>query len=107
VVLPCETEDNIEISKVVTANNDGINDYFEVTDVADCGFITEVQILNRWGHIVFESKNYQNDWNGYHNNSGMTFNSDSRLPKGTYYYVVKIIGSGYKARTGYIYLGTH
>ena len=108
IVLPCSTEGAITISKVVTANDDGVNDVFEIKpNLMDCGFTAEVQIFNRWGKIVFESTNYQNNWKGYHNNSGLTVNSNGKLPTGTYFYVVKIIGSGYKPITGYIYLGTH
>jgi len=106
VVLPCETESDIEISKVVTPNNDGYNDFFEVSDVTSCGFTTQVQIFNRWGQIIFQSENYQNNWTGSNANGGMTIGSGHKLPAGTYYYVVNIIGSGYTPRTGYIYLGT-
>jgi gliding motility-associated-like protein len=106
VVLPCTTEGEIEISKVVTPNSDGINDYFEVSDVTSCGYTARVQILNRWGQVVYYADNYMNDWDGHHNNSGLTVKSGSTLPSGTYYYVVEIDGSGYAPRTGYIYLGT-
>jgi gliding motility-associated-like protein len=107
IVLPCSTEGTIKISKVVTANDDGFNDTFTISDVASCGFTAEVQIFNRWGKIVYQSTNYLNDWKGYHDNSGLTLNTNNKLPAGTYYYIVKIIGSGYKPITGYIYLGTH
>jgi gliding motility-associated-like protein len=106
-VLPCSTEDNIEISKVVTANNDGVNDFFSISEIAECGFTGDVSIFNRWGKRVYYSKNYQNNWGGYHDGSGPTMGSNNKLTKGTYYYVVKIVGSGYKPITGYIYLGTN
>ena len=107
VVEPCESPDGIEISKVVTANNDGINDLFEVSDVESCGFTAAVIIFNRWGKIVYQSDNYQNDWGGYNQEGGITIGSDGALPTGTYYYIVNIVGSGYQPRTGYIYLGTN
>ena len=107
VVLPCSTEGSIEISKVVTANNDGANDYFTISDIASCGFTAEVSIFNRWGKIVYQSNNYQNNWSGYHNNSGLTMGASDKLPTGTYYYVINIMGSGYRPITGYIYLGTN
>ncbi|MDP3313421.1 gliding motility-associated C-terminal domain-containing protein, partial [Lutibacter sp.] len=109
VVLPCATID--DISKVVTANNDGVNDTFIIgilNGTGGCKY--EVNIFNRWGKIVFESKDYRNNWGGYHNNSGMTLNTDAKLPSGTYYYVVNVIDTGgdrLKPITGYIYLGTH
>ena len=107
VVLPCETPENIEVSKVVTPNNDGTNDTFEVSDVVDCDFTIGVQIFNRWGKVVHYSDNYQNDWAGTDNGKGMSIGSSSGLPKGTYYYVVEVHGSGYEPITGYIYLGTN
>jgi gliding motility-associated-like protein len=107
VVRGCETEGSIEISKVVTANNDGVNDFFTISEIASCGFTAEVTIFNRWGKVVYQSNNYQNDWGGYHDNSGLTMGTNNKLPAGTYYYVVNIIGSGYRPITGYIYLGTN
>ena len=108
VVFPCETPENIEVSKIVTANNDGVNDTFEVSDVEDCGFTIGVQIFNRWGKVVYYSDNYRNDWDGLDNGKGMRIGSSSnKLPAGTYYYVVEVKGSGYEPMTGYIYLGTH
>ncbi|MGK0448197.1 MAG: gliding motility-associated-like protein [Polaribacter sp.] len=107
IVKPCSTEDNIEISKVVTANNDGVNDFFSISEIAECGFTADVSIFNRWGKRVYYSNNYQNNWGGYHDSSGPTMGSNDKLPRGTYYYVIKVIGSGYKPITGYIYMGTN
>jgi len=107
VVLPCESPDSIQISKVVTANNDGINDTFMVSDVESCGFTSAVMIFNRWGKMVYQSDNYQNNWRGYNEEGGTTIGSAGLLPTGTYYYIVNIVGSGFKPRTGYIYLGTN
>ncbi len=49
------------IPNVITANADGINDTFEIQNLKP---ETKVLILNRWGDVVFESTNYQNDWGG-------------------------------------------
>ncbi|MCF6279221.1 MAG: gliding motility-associated C-terminal domain-containing protein, partial [Flavobacteriaceae bacterium] len=106
VVLPCSIEDDLKISKVVTPNFDGINDIFEIEGLEGCGFTFDVKIFNRWGKMVFESKDYMNSskWDG-RNFGGMTVGTTDELPTGTYYYVVNVIGSGAKPRTGYIYLG--
>jgi gliding motility-associated-like protein len=107
VVLACTIED-MEISKVVTPNDDGFNDRFEITGLDGCGFTFGVKIFNRWGKIVYESNNYLNNWNGRHDGSGMQIGSNTELPTGTYYYIVTVSGgSGFKPMTGYIYLGTH
>jgi gliding motility-associated-like protein len=96
------------ISKVVTPNSDGFNDYFEITGLEGCDFTFGVKIFNRWGKIVYQSENYQNNWNGKHDGSGMQVGSNNELPTGTYYYILTVSGgSGFKPMTGYIYLGTH
>jgi gliding motility-associated-like protein len=53
-----------EFPNVISANNDGINDLFEIDNLPEN---TEVIILNRWGNIVFSSTNYQNNWDGKDN----------------------------------------
>ncbi|SNR81701.1 gliding motility-associated C-terminal domain-containing protein, partial [Lutibacter flavus] len=105
-VLACSTGD-LEISKVVTSNNDGFNDQFEITGVEGCGFTFDIQIFNRWGKMVYQSNNYQNNWRGYANTGGSTIGSSTTLPTGTYYYIVNVLNSGFKPITGYIYLGTN
>jgi gliding motility-associated-like protein len=65
VVLPCENDNDIEndfsFPNVITANGDGVNDFFELQDLPEN---TQVIILNRWGNTVFFSDNYQNNWEG-------------------------------------------
>jgi gliding motility-associated-like protein len=53
-----------EFPNVITPNNDGINDLFEIDNLPEN---TEVIILNRWGNVVFSSDNYQNNWDGKDN----------------------------------------
>ncbi|HIC31523.1 MAG TPA: gliding motility-associated C-terminal domain-containing protein, partial [Flavobacteriaceae bacterium] len=103
VVLPCGL-DRIKISKAVTPNGDGYNETFNVTGAADCGYIVEVKLFNRFGDVVYESDDYQNDWSGVSPSSSI--GSAGRLPNGTYYYVVVIKESGIDPIAGPIYLGT-
>ena len=105
-----ESTDDITISKMVTPNNDGFNDFFDVGFILNeessenCDVFINVQIYNRWGTKIFESHNYNNDWAGIANSSSA---SDSGfLPTGTYYYIVDLVNSGLKSVQGYIYLGT-
>ena len=51
----------LEFPTVISANDDGINDLFEIQNLTKN---TEVIILNRWGNVVFSSSNYQNNWDG-------------------------------------------
>lgn len=57
-------------------NEDGHNDTFTI--VHSSYMTIELYVYNRWGNIVFESKNYQNDWK-----------SDD-LPDGTYYRIAVV-----------------
>lgn len=53
--------DELDIPNVITANNDNVNDNFEIAGLKPN---TQVIILNRWGEVVFTSDNYLNDWGG-------------------------------------------
>ena len=103
VVLPCGAED-VVISKAVTTYTDGKNDFFTVTGVETCGFTVELQIFNRWGAMIYESQNYQNDWNG--STSKGSIGSSNYVPTGTYYYVINLRNSGLKPFAGPIYVAT-
>ena len=67
------------IPNVITTNGDGNNDKFEIKGLEKN---TLVQILNRWGDIVFKSDNYLNDWKGQDMNG-------NTLSNGVYTYYVK------------------
>ncbi len=102
-VLACGDEDLV-ISKVVTPNGDFYNEFFEVLGVEDCDYIIDLKIVNRWGAIVFESNDYQNNWNGFVLNGSL--GSANQVPSGTYYYIVTLKNSGLKPKSGPVYIGT-
>ncbi len=103
VVLACGKDDVI-ISKTVTANGDTFNDFFTVGGIDQCGFVIELQIFNRWGAKIYESRNYQNDWNG--DAHGSSVGSSGKVPTGTYYYVINLRNSGLEPFAGPIYVAT-
>jgi len=67
--------DNPYVPNVFSPNGDGFNDFLKIPFL-DGYPSNEVLIFNRWGKKVYESKDYNNDWDG------------ENLPSGTYFYVV-------------------
>lgn len=71
-----------------TPNNDGANDLFMI-DCLENYPNNELKIFNRYGTQVYGKQNYQNDWNGTANVSGVV-NRGDMLPSGTYFYVIEL-----------------
>ena len=69
----------IFIANAITPNGDGSNDTWVIGGLE--GFAdARVQVVNRYGQVVFESNGYTNPWRGTLNNEP--------LPPADYYYVV-------------------
>ncbi len=68
------------ISNVITPNGDGQNDTWKVSDPTYISGCT-VKVYNRWGQPVFETKDYNNEWDGTKNGED--------LPDGVYFYSIK------------------
>jgi gliding motility-associated-like protein len=66
-------------------DGDGKNDTFIIQGAEN--FMISLTVYNRWGNIVYESKDYKNDWDGLANH-GIVIGD--KLPDGTYYYVVDL-----------------
>ncbi len=73
----------ITVPTAFTPDGDGTNDYWELLDLDQVYPNNLVQIYNRWGNLIYESKQgaYSIEpWDG-------TFNGNS-LPVGSYYYII-------------------
>lgn len=90
----CEIDQTVEIVVIdvkipngFTPNADGANDTWELAGIAQYPNCV-VEIVNRWGTVVFKSQGYQTEWDGSYNGQA--------LPVGTYYYVVNLREVDYK-----------
>ncbi len=82
---------SIVVPEGFSPNGDGKNDYFEIKGI-DVDIAYQLMIFNRWGNVVYESKQYQNNWNGKDNQG-------KDLPDDTYFFMLskdnKLLKSGY------------
>ena len=88
VIVSC---DKIKVYNAFSPNNDGINDFFVIEGIEKLPN-NIVNVYNRWGTQVMNTKGYKNDWNGKWNNVD--------LPDGTYFYLFED-GEGNK-KVGYV-----
>lgn len=101
-------ECDVAVYNFVSVDNDGLNEIFTIDGIT---FYPEnnVQIFNRWGILVFEINGYNNADKSFGGRSEgrITVNTNSNLPEGTYFYVIKYTKprSGIQMeKTGYLYL---
>jgi len=80
-------------------NGDGVNDTFYVPDFSTYEGVC-LSVVDSWGNIVFQSRNYTNNWNGISNRGN---NNGKIVPPGSYYYDFKIEGVS-KQITGCVYV---
>lgn len=89
----------VEVYNAVSPNNDGKNDTFIIDFIQQLPGTQKnhVFIFNRWGDLVWDGVDYDNDRVVF---SGKN-HSGNELPSGTYYYKIEFSG-GAKTITGYI-----
>lgn len=106
---PCK---KIVVYNAISANGDGLNDYFKIDGLKACGDGTnKVQIYDRWGVKVYETNNYDENGNVFRGFSNVKnlISGNKQLAAGTYFYVlnVNILSDGASRtmnKTGYLYL---
>ena len=89
IVLACGT---ILVHNAISPNGDGINEKFIIDSIDDtvCYPDNTVEIYNRWGVLVFETKGYNNTSNFFDGTSQgrTTISQPTGLPTGTYFYIL-------------------
>ena len=81
IIIDVDSDECLNIHNAISPNNDGDNDTWVITGIKGKPDAT-VQIFNRWGTLIYESSDYQNDWRGTYKGKD--------LPAGVYYYIVTI-----------------
>ncbi|MEZ4931212.1 MAG: gliding motility-associated C-terminal domain-containing protein [Saprospiraceae bacterium] len=84
--------DGLIVYNGFSPNGDGVNDTFKI-DGLHAYENHKLMVFNRWGNKVFQSENYQNDWDG--------FWDSKRLPCGTYFYLIEL-NNGETWLSGYL-----
>lgn len=92
---PCKISEGIS-----PGNNDGLNDYLDLTFLNDRSGIEKFTVYNRYGTKVYDQANYTNEWRGQDN-------SGNELVSGTYYYVLEMKNEDPvfgKTKKGWVYV---
>ena len=101
------SEDDLEIYNLVTPNGDNDNDVFTIRNIELFPDNT-VEIYNRWGVLVYETRGYGQNGNYFRGFSEgrVTISQSSELPVGTYFYVLKYRNNSgvSRERSGYLYI---
>lgn len=87
MTIPVFVTANLHIPNVLTANGDGINDFFMLSEPVFTTY--DIIILNRWGNVVSELY----DQNGLYLWDGKNQSSGEMCVEGTYFY--KLTGTQY------------
>jgi gliding motility-associated-like protein len=111
IVLGCGT---VLVHNAFSPNGDAVNETFIIDNIDDvvCYPENSVEIYNRWGAKVYETKNYNNTTIVFDGTSQAksTVSDKSGLPTGTYFYILNytsVDGNGKiqtNTKNGYLYL---
>ncbi|MBL7925642.1 MAG: gliding motility-associated C-terminal domain-containing protein [Bacteroidia bacterium] len=77
---------NLLLPNVLTPNNDGYNDTWQLAN--DAVSFWQLQVFNRWGNTVFNADGKKVIWDGRDNHGQL-------LSEGTYYYLLHYVFNGY------------
>lgn len=98
LVITVEFDGEVEIPTGFSPNEDGINDNFVILGI---NYFPEAEltVFNRWGEVVYQKANYNNEWQGEFN--GGRSLGGNQVPEGTYFYVLQL-GPGFETYNGYV-----
>ncbi len=98
VFLGCDLP--IKVPQLFSPNADGKNDYFVIEGLENFPN-NHISIYNRWGNLIYEKENYQNNWNGSWTIGNKT--TKGILPAATYFIVLDFgVNASLKPYTGYV-----
>ena len=105
-VLDCQT---IEVHNAFTPNGDQVNEHFQIDNIdQECHLPNRVEIYNRWGVLVYEADNYDNNTKKFTGVSEgrVTVDKNAELPTGTYFYIIQYNDGNGKvvSESKYLYL---
>lgn len=98
-IITVEVEGEIIVYNGFSPNGDSQNPYFRIANIEALEPNNKVSIFNRWGSLVFEIENYDNDTRRFEGNN----QNGNPLPTGVYFYKIEF-SSGTPAKTGYVTL---
>ncbi|MFB9088426.1 T9SS type B sorting domain-containing protein, partial [Flavobacterium paronense] len=84
-------------------NNDGINDTFEIPNLAILFPNFKLEIYNRYGSLIYTGNRNKSNWDGTTTESGLNL-GDKLLPTGVYFYILDFKDGIKKAIQGRVYL---
>ena len=90
----------IKIYEEFSPDGDGINDTFQISCIEN--YENNLQIFNRWGSLVYNVDNYENDWDGV-SMGKMNVMKKEKLPPGVYYYVLQL-RTETRSYSGWLYI---
>ncbi len=100
ILINVNCPEELFIPEGISPDGDGSNDTFEIIGLWQYPN-NKITVYNRWGHIVYEMENYNNDWDGT-STSDLTVGS-SPLPRGTYFYLLDL-GNDEEPIKGFVYV---
>src|SRR5690606_5579625 len=94
--FPTSDEPSLVPAQAFTPNGDGNNDAWIIPGI-DNYPNNKVSVYNRWGHEVFATRSYKNDWEGFYKRR------NEKLPAASYLYIINL-GNGSAPLQGWIFI---